>query len=513
MGKITEDRLAKFILTCGLAAGGVAIAVWASLPVDVLINWIPDDSFYYFQPASLMARGYVPSFDGRNPGNGFHPLWMWLLVPVFKLKTADVNLPIHIALYLAGALYVVAAFLIFKIVCSLTGEALFGAYAAATFLFWPSAVTTAVDGEVTPLNLVVLGMLFLAFIRVLEKRRATRSEAAAVAALAALAVLARNDNALLLVMLGVYYLTRRREENKWMFLGAVTAVVVIVTGLWLIWNRVVTGAFWPTSTWAVPLMSHAAAGHKGWAVFSNSLRNITTNVQRLAFYSPLQLGIVLVYGYVLGRGAWNDPQTQPRIVTLLIYLVFILILYAIHVGVRWYIRAWHLGAAFLVNHIFLWLAVYHLSRDSRRRRLFAHGAAAVLALFFVVDFTYTAVTPYHPWQKEMKAAGEWARARPHLRLGAFNAGIIAYYAADNVTDLDGNMNVSAFDALKERRLYEYLKTERLTYIVDYKEWVYDNYGPFFPERFLDRLEIMSDELDDATVKSICGTRFVIIRVK
>ncbi|MBA1330117.1 hypothetical protein QQ73_02655, partial [Candidatus Endoriftia persephone str. Guaymas] len=56
-----------------------------------LVNFFPDDAFYYLQTADqLLLRGF-PTFDGLNPTNGFHPLF-FLLVTLTDLLTGKAAL-------------------------------------------------------------------------------------------------------------------------------------------------------------------------------------------------------------------------------------------------------------------------------------------------------------------------------------------------------------------------------------------------------------------------------------
>ena len=44
-----------------------------------------EDGFYYFRIAQHVASGHGSTFDGQHLTNGYHPLWMLLLVPLFWL--------------------------------------------------------------------------------------------------------------------------------------------------------------------------------------------------------------------------------------------------------------------------------------------------------------------------------------------------------------------------------------------------------------------------------------------
>ena len=44
-----------------------------------LVAQIPDDAADYFQIGRNYADGWGLTFDGRNPTNGFQPLWQALI--------------------------------------------------------------------------------------------------------------------------------------------------------------------------------------------------------------------------------------------------------------------------------------------------------------------------------------------------------------------------------------------------------------------------------------------------
>src|SRR5882672_9277037 len=94
---------------CGLALIVLLVTGWGALLLAdrQLISWLTDDTFYYLQIARNVAGGAGFTFDGIHRTNGFHPLWMFLLVPLFSIVHGDF-LPLRIlilvqAILLAGA--------------------------------------------------------------------------------------------------------------------------------------------------------------------------------------------------------------------------------------------------------------------------------------------------------------------------------------------------------------------------------------------------------------------------
>ena len=60
---------------------------------------------------------------------------------------------------------------------------------------------------------------------------------------------------------------------------------------------------------------------------------------------------------------------------------------------------------------------------------------------------------------------------PDARLGAFQAGTLAWFTGGGVTNLDGKVSSAAYRALADGRLHEYLRLSGVTHVIDW-EWVF-----------------------------------------
>ncbi|RIK27074.1 MAG: hypothetical protein DCC54_04475, partial [Anaerolineae bacterium] len=66
----------------------MAIHLYAALSEahNFATSWfIRDDAYYYFKVAQNISEGLGSTFDGINPTNGYHPLWMLVCIPIFAL--------------------------------------------------------------------------------------------------------------------------------------------------------------------------------------------------------------------------------------------------------------------------------------------------------------------------------------------------------------------------------------------------------------------------------------------
>lgn len=78
----------------------------------IVYAYMVDDAFYYFETAAHLARQGKMSFDGITFSNGFHPLWVFLLVPIYWLGLGK-ETSLLVGLVLADVISLVAILLLF----------------------------------------------------------------------------------------------------------------------------------------------------------------------------------------------------------------------------------------------------------------------------------------------------------------------------------------------------------------------------------------------------------------
>src|SRR5688572_9128383 len=91
-----------------------------------------DDAYYYFKVAQNIAEGKGSSFDGINPTNGYHPLWLVICIPIFFLARYDLILPLRVLIIVMAGLNVATAILMYRYIKENLSEAV----AMMTSLFW-----------------------------------------------------------------------------------------------------------------------------------------------------------------------------------------------------------------------------------------------------------------------------------------------------------------------------------------------------------------------------------------
>ena len=121
----------------------------------LLLNAIPDDSFYYFETARNIIHGCGSSFDCINPANGYHPLWMLMILPIFYLfsigGTNDIS-PIYYTLVLAIVFSGITAYTLSRIFSRYTTSKYLISFAVFLYLFNPHVIYNVLNGLETSLD-------------------------------------------------------------------------------------------------------------------------------------------------------------------------------------------------------------------------------------------------------------------------------------------------------------------------------------------------------------------------
>ncbi|GLZ38297.1 hypothetical protein [Actinokineospora sp. NBRC 105648] len=210
--------LTATLLACALAA--IRIAMVALSPYATAAGLFDDDAFYYFGVAGHIAAGDGSTFNGLDPTNGYHPLWLLLLVPVFSITHGKVAL---VAVTLVSSALAIASARQIDRIGLFTGRPVLVTLCAAPLLvvgaagpsFWYSGMET---------GLLLFALLWLAATYVRTDGFAAPdfgpAGARAVGALMALAVLARLDTVFPMAVLGVVAaLTWARSGKPWLRLA------------------------------------------------------------------------------------------------------------------------------------------------------------------------------------------------------------------------------------------------------------------------------------------------------
>jgi hypothetical protein len=255
---VLEHRIAIIAgLIFGLAALLLGLLiVRAPLPV-LLDRFIPDDAFYYLQPAKQFALTGFSSFDGLNFTNGYQPLWFLALVPLFWLIPEGGDVALYASLAIQVVLSVATAFFLMK-----TLSKYFGASNAliAGVLWLVVFHRVLLNGLETALQAFLYVATFFATLKVIEvSQRHRRRLLAGLGVLGGLLFLARTDAIFSLLALGfaVFFGNNQSWRNRFLDLLVFVVPLAILAGGYLLINIATTGHLMPVSGAAKQFYSDA----------------------------------------------------------------------------------------------------------------------------------------------------------------------------------------------------------------------------------------------------------------
>jgi hypothetical protein len=499
---LLDLKIALIILAAGLMVR-LAIA-WQPFNFQLKYGPLVDDAFYSLNVSRHIARGEGPTCDGINFTNGFQPLYVFLMVPVYWVWPNDPIKPVYAAMTLLALASAGAGWFLFRIARRRWGPGP-AWFALGCYCFSPYFIIHGINGLET--SLAALGWmaaLDIYYGRIKPGGDRWRDRAILAAVLAAL-VFTRIDGGILAAAIALDYLLRRAPGGKPMRdrmigISQVAALALLLYAPWVVWNMVYFGTPLPTSGSAVRLLSQMFGDEE--LIFK--LPAFELGRPPLDFYlgNFLYIFDVRIYGqlffpsdqiYLLMSKILKALRMPPLSFVLVSLALFtagmvwarrversmdaIFIAVALMLGAYGFVI---FGHWFFTRYLFpvelclllLSAAVLRdlMGRVSKTRAVYV---LAGIALIYGVIFYRSARFNFLD-NKMDKIENFYLAARsldetiaPKTRIGVFQSGTIAYFSNHQVINLDGVVNERAGRALRENRLSQYLADNNITHVADY----------------------------------------------
>ncbi len=473
-----------------MVAIGLVYVALAFLPLNILlVETLPDDAFYYFQIARHVSEGHGSTFDGTNLTNGYHPLWMLLLVPVFSIfsegGTFDVA-PVHAALVVAVLCAIVTGFFLLSVMRRSGLSEKVSSLLLLLFFFNPFVLYAFLNGLETALVFMLLSLLVLVALQYDEEKSTARI--AVIGFVGGLLMLARLDT--VFYFLGALaWLAYIHGFPKNMYQTCRPVLVAGVAASLL----VVPFLMWNYSTFGMLLTSASVAStevNRGLTIADNG-DTLVTALRAPVYMTLRALGdvlkntgapilILLVVGYLIAR-----VRDKTILLVQAPILWFLVAGGAAHLLVsaaaRYTWRDWYFVP---LNVLFVLLFSYYISGLLTKERF---SKWVVAGLLLGVTFSYVVMWERYVQHREhvqadMFAAAQWGNdyLPEESVVGVFNAGIQGYFSRHTVVNLDGLVNNVAAEAIKEKRLWEYALTDaKVTHVADFPIYFEYRFKPFF----------------------------------
>lgn len=453
-----------------LAAGVLALAgpvAWLDTTGLVAGLYAHDDCFYYFQIARNLAGGLGFTFDGRHATNGFHPLWLFVITPVFGLVPGD-DAPLRVVALLETALVLGAGLLVFRTLRPRVGEPA-ALLAALLLVAQPGALSVVRCGMESSLLLLLLAAVWRVHLDWRDSAAPSPGRALVLGVLAALAFACRLEAGVIVAALAL--LDRRRWRGSPAEAAALVVPTVVVAGLLAFWYRTSFGLWLPVSglvkaRWAA--QGDAAQWWVGLArvpwfgerLFQRLFGTFFLRDSPAAAVAYAVLLVLLALLAVKERVRLGAAVRRAGLGLPLLAAGFMLLVDKI--GLR-HMEPWH-QAPFLLASALLGGAL--LVEWPRLARAAAWLALAAVAVRLPVALRADAATSGPRYALD---AARWLRERtpPGARAAAWNGGgMLGYFSHRSVAVLDGFVNDAAYlrDVIRGGRLEAYLRDEGIGWL-------------------------------------------------
>lgn len=458
----SDDRQHRLILVFALSLvlySCAAIGFYLFADFKSVLLAVPDDVFYFLKTAQHIAHGQGMTFDGINPTNGFQPLWLYLLVPLFAVYTGEPETMTRLVLALQVLLLAGSGWLMVKeLRKTLLPEAvlIFG----LVYIFLVLA-----PGSFGMESPVLIGSLTLLYVwssrtRVFESSGVVASLGTGI--LLGFVFLARLDHVFLAIVVfaagGVQFLlspTQRRElffRYLYMTIGFFAVIAP-----YLIYNHTHFGGIMPMS-----------------GKLKSSFPNMSISPKTLGKLGVVKSGIAFtalcyIIQYFRTRKI-EIPDGKRYLRGALVFLGAAVIIHYAHtlLYMQWGVFGWH-----FIAYNFLLCGLMAVAVNSWYESVSAMWRSkllwAAVAFILIGGSVWTVMTSInHDYNAASYDAAVWARdnTKPETIFAQKDTGTFGYFSQRRTINLDGLVNNMDYqNALRDGKLRHYFESHNVDYLI------------------------------------------------
>jgi hypothetical protein len=463
---------------------GLAARVGLALrPLAILDGLtLPDDAYLSLTIARNVGRGLGPLY-GDAFTNGFQPLYVFLMAPVYALFPENVEGNVHVALVLLAVCDALMATALCALARRITGREVAPLVVAAAWCLNAYVVRITLGGLETSLAALFAVLALLALHR--ARSGPGLGPVFATGLLAGIAIVARIDNAFLAAAAAASVAFPAGAGVRARALAGARRVALLSAGVaipvlpWLAYSFAYTGDFYPISGRAIRLTATAVSPLSRdvvqWHLLMLDIAGRTLRDNFGALLAIVAFFAVAATRFAADRGGRAGFLELARALSgaapAWLYAVPLVLAYPLHVYAVWFFARYFFPAVIPLL-LSLGLLVDFLVREvpsERTRTVAALGFAAALLVFTGTrrELRTLATTRDTKAQGYMNL-GLWAaRTLPRgTAIGSAQTGALSYFAPSlRVVNLDGVVNRACFEALLKKKNLDYVLETGIEYVV------------------------------------------------
>jgi hypothetical protein len=470
-----------YIISSLLLINFIIRLIIALLPlrfIDGLI--IPDDAYISLFIAKNIAKGLGPHY-GFGFTNGFQPLYVFLMVPIYKLFPNDLVIPVHIALIILSIFDTLSLYFIIRIISRRTKNKLTYILISLFWIFNPYIISTTLNGLET-----MISAFFIIFILDYIDKYFTDEIKVKIdiikyfylGILSGLAVFARIDNVFLVLIVLVFLIYQSRNMRVKAISTYLFGIIIIYLP-WLVYSYYYTGDIYPVSGKACRFMS-LAGFH-----FDTSFIHLYYPMMKYSLFAIIEnnlnyiICIFFFFAILVLNRKFNFKQLfiqKSRIYIIMLGFSMIIVLsYTFYIFTHWYFSRYYFPLVILFL-LFMATLIDKLSEISLRYKFVTIGMVIISLYSFIFmgkfqDYFSLKVNDKLGYM----SIGLWSAQnfQPGTVIGAYQTGALAYFANNlKVINLDGVVNKEAYTSLVGGKLMEYIRNSKIEYILTWKSNLY-----------------------------------------
>jgi hypothetical protein len=464
---------------------------WRAVFIYRAVKWLTDywlfeDYGYSLKIAKNMASGLGETFDGVVPTNGYQPLYVWLMVPVFWIFETNLKTPIYVALTLLAVANVVTGVFTFSIVRRLTKNDYWALLGAAYWMFNLAVAKDGTNGLEAGLSTMMVAATVWYFLSI-DELKLGGAKAVKLGLLLGFSFLARVDGVFLAAAIfGMILWPNPASLKQRILFGVVVGASVFAIAVpYVTWNLAHFGTPLPASGLVTtgrsslfalsttPFNQLIANCEYGLFIIGRMIAGITTPqgvvvagpVGGEAYIAPLVLIGFIIFASV--GIAWSESGGRKGIITLSAIICIFTYGYTIYSFVpfeRYYLPI-VLGVAILLP------TILHVVFGGPRYVLLI--VVPLCAVFIINAFPYIYTRDlYTPgWYPGIRKLNEITKAGDIV--AASQAGNLGYfYRNGRAINLDGVVNLDAYKYRNAGTIGEYIKKNNVKYLADEGNWIF-----------------------------------------
>lgn len=478
MNQTKDSLFPERTLAIGLTALCIAmlVAIFAFIENHTIGTLSSDDSFYYFKTAFNITEGNGATFDGINPTNGFHPLWMLILLPIYTLTQGNLDLAFKFIYGLLTIQFCLSAYLVYRIIKRFSGTV--AATTTILLLLNPVVFNQFFNGLESGLLIFLILILFSTALKTdIVSISAPLGKRLLLGFLLGLIFLCRLDTAFMMIGLAISTLIFFRldfwKPNTFLRILQtylpVISVFILTAAPYFIWNYTTNGQFMPIS-----------------GAIKTSFPDITFNTRYLTFvgWMPYTLFILLsLIALVIDLTRSNSrirqliatkSQGNSAYILVIGFWIgcFLHFTYSI-AYTKWGTFYWHFASyipCLLLFASILLSTAFRIFKNSTTFRVLT----SILIVASGLGLQWFTLSEKFRIHQKWHQAAMWVRENtpPDAVLGMTDCGYFGYFNQRTTVNLDGLINGYAYqEALasdRETMLAYLTKTCGIDYICDYE---------------------------------------------